>query len=107
MARSRLKKGDTVLVTAGKDRGKTGKVIKVLRNIDRVIVERINVVKRHQKGTSPQQPGGIVEKEASIHVSNAMPICPRTNKPTRVGSKRLEDGTRVRTSRRSGEVLSS
>jgi len=105
MAKIKLKKGDTVLVVAGKDRGKTGRVIRVLRDRDRLIVERVNMVKRHQRGTSPQQPGGIIEKEASLHVSNVMLVCPTTNKPTRIGCRQLADGTRVRVSRRSGEVV--
>jgi len=105
MAKANLKKGDTVLVVAGKERGKTGKVVRVLRDEDRVIVERINMIKRHQKPTSAQQPGGIVEKEAPLHVSNVMLVCPSTNKPTRIGRKQLADGKHVRVSRRSGEVL--
>jgi len=106
MAKANLKKGDTVLVVAGKERGKTGRVIRVLREEDRVIVERINMIKRHQKPASAQQPGGIIEKEAPLHVSNVMLVCPSTNKPTRIGRKQLGDGKRVRVSRRSGEVLS-
>jgi large subunit ribosomal protein L24 len=105
MAKSRLKKGDSVLVTAGKDRGKTGKIVKVVDDGERVLVERINMVKRHSKASGPQQPGGIVEKEAPVHASNVMPICPKTNKPTRVGRTRLKDGARARVARRSGELL--
>jgi large subunit ribosomal protein L24 len=105
VAKIKLRKGDTVLVVAGKDRGKTGRVIRVLRDRDRVIVERVNLVRRHQRGTSPQQPGGIVEKEAALHVSNVMMVCPATNKPTRVGQRQLADGTWARVSRRSKEVI--
>lgn len=105
MAKSRLKKGDSVLVTAGKDRGKTGKIVKIVDDGERVLVERINMVKRHSKASGPQQPGGIVEKEASVHASNVMPICPKTNKPTRVGRTQLKDGGRARVARRSGELL--
>ena len=105
MAKSRLKKGDSVLVTAGKDRGKTGKIVKVVDDGERVLVDRINMVKRHSKASGPQQPGGIVEKEAPVHASNVMPICPKTNKPTRVGRIRLKDGARARVARRSGELL--
>ena len=105
MAKSRLKKGDSVLVTTGKDRGKTGKVIKVIGDGERVLVERVNMVKRHSKATGPRQPGGIVEKEAPVHASNVMPLCPKTNKPTRVGRSQLKDGTRGRVARRSGEPL--
>ena len=104
MAKSRLKKDDTVMVIAGRERGKTGKVVRVFADRDRVIVERINMIKRHQK---PQgsNPGGIVEKEAPIHVSNVMVVCPNTNKPTRIGRRRLEDGASVRFSRRSGKDI--
>jgi large subunit ribosomal protein L24 len=105
MSKARLKKDDTVIVIAGKERGKTGKVVRVIPERDHVIVERINMIKRHQKPTGPQNPGGIIEKEASLHVSNVMLVCPKTNKPTRIGRKRLEDGHRVRVSRKSGEVL--
>ena len=94
-----------MLVTAGKDRGKTGKIVKVVDDGERVLVERINMVKRHSKPSGPQQPGGIVEKEASVHASNVMPICPKTNKPTRVGRTQLKDGVRARVARRSGELL--
>jgi len=89
------------MVIAGRERGKTGKVVRVLADRDRVLVERINMIKRHQKpqGTNP---GGIVEKEAAIHISNVMLVCPKTNKPTRVGRRRLDNGVTVRVSRRSG-----
>ena len=104
MAKARLKKDDTVMVIAGRERGKTGKVVRVFDDIDRVIVERINMIKCHQKpqGTNP---GGIIEKEAPIHVSNVMIVCPKTNKPTRIGRRRLEGGTTVRVSRRSGQDI--
>ena len=105
MSKARIKKGDTVIVTTGRERGKTGKVVRVLGDTDRVIVERVNVVKRHQKPQA-DNPGGIIEKESPIHLSNVMLLCPQTNKPTRVGRKRLEDGSGVRVSRRSGEVIS-
>jgi large subunit ribosomal protein L24 len=105
MPKARLKKDDTVIVIAGKERGKTGKVVRVIPDRDEVIVERINMIKRHQKPTGPQNPGGILEKEAPLHVSNVMLLCPKTNKPTRIGRKRLESGHRVRVSRKSGEVL--
>ena len=104
MAKAKIKKDDTVLVIAGRERGKSGKVVRVLREEDRVIVERINMVKRHQKPQG-QNPGGILEKEASLYLSNVMLVCPSTNKPTRVGRKRLENGKGVRVSRRSGEVI--
>ena len=105
MALRRLKKDDTVMVIAGKERGKTGKVLRVLAERDRVLIERVNLVKRHTKPRGVQQPGGIVEKEASIHMSNVLPICGRCNKPTRIGHRRLEDGRGLRLCRRCGELL--
>jgi len=105
MALRRLRKDDTVMVIAGRERGKTGKVLRVLPKKDRVLIERINLIKRHTKPRGVQQPGGIVEREAAIHISNVVPICGRCNKPTRVGSRRLDDGRAVRTCRRCGEQL--
>ena len=102
---TRLKKGDTVLVIAGKEKGKTGKILRVVPEKNRALVERLNMVKKHRKGRGPQSVGGIVEKEAGIHLSNLMLVDERSNKPTRLGVKRLEDGSRVRFSRRSGEMI--
>jgi len=102
---TRLKKGDTVLVIAGKEKGKTGKLLRVLQEKNRATVERLNMVKRHRKGRGPQTIGGIVEKESPMHLSNLMLVCDRCNKPTRIGARRLEDGTGVRTCHRCGEVL--
>ena len=93
------------MVIAGRERGKTGKVLRVLPAGDRVLIERVNMVKRHVKPRGVQQPGGIQEKEASIHTSNVLPICGRCNKPTRVGHRRLDDGHAGRTCRRCGEQL--
>ncbi|MFN2428223.1 MAG: 50S ribosomal protein L24 [Candidatus Binatia bacterium] len=104
MAKPNIKKGDTVIVIAGKDKGKTGKVVRVDSENDKVVVERIAVVKRHRKPRG-QEPGGIMEKETPIHVSNVMMLCPSVHKPTRVGRKKLEDGKSVRVSRVSGEVI--
>ena len=100
-----VRKDDNVMVVAGKERGKTGKVIKVLPKKERVLIERVNLVKRHSKPRSAQQPGGIVEKEASIHVSNVMVMCDPCNAPVRVGSRILEDGQKVRICRRCGQGL--
>ena len=105
MALRRLRKDDTVMVIAGRERGKTGKVLRVLAEKDRVLVERVNMVKRHTKPRGVQQPGGIVEKEASLHLSNVVPICPRCNKPTRVGTRRLDSGDGQRVCRRCGETF--
>ena len=100
-----VRKDDNVMVVAGKERGKTGKVIKVLPKKSRVLIERVNLVKRHTKARSPQQPGGIVEKEASIHVSNVMIMCDPCNAPVRIGHKILEDGQKVRVCRRCGQGI--
>ncbi len=99
-----IKKGDKVVVLAGRDKGKTGEVLKTIPARDRAIVQGVNMVKRH---TAPSQAGagGIVEKEATIHVSNLAHVDPSDDKPTRVGTKVLEDGRRVRYAKRSGEVI--
>ena len=103
-----IKKGDLVAVTAGKYKGKQGRVLEVLTEKERVRVEGVALVKRHLKpGKDPKNPnGGIMEKFGSVHWSNVLPVDPKTGKPTRVGSKVLEDGRKVRVARRSGEVLS-
>jgi large subunit ribosomal protein L24 len=100
-----IRKNDNVMVIAGKDRGKTGRIIKVLPREHRVVVERINLVKRHLRPRSAQQPGGIVEKEAPIDLSNIMVMCDPCNAPVRLGTKRLGDGEKVRVCRRCGENL--
>ena len=100
-----IRKNDSVMVIAGRERGKTGKVLRVLPDKDRVIVERVNLVKRHSKPKGPQQPGGIVEKEAAIHASNIMIMCDKCNAPVRVGRKVLADGKKIRICRRCSEAL--
>ena len=105
MGMLRLRKNDTVMVIAGRERGKTGKVLRVLAERDRVVIERVNLIKRHVKPRGPQQPGGIIEKEAALHVSNVLPICGRCNKPTRIGHQRPAGGRAVRVCRRCGEQL--
>ena len=100
----KIKKGDKVVVITGRDKGKSGEVLKVLRDADRVLVQGVHMVKRHTR-PSAGQAGGIVEKEAPIHISNVAHLDPKSNKPTRVGYKTLEDGRKVRVARRSGEVL--
>lgn len=101
---AKVKKGDRVIVIAGKDKGKTGDVVRSIPSENRVVVQGVNVVKRHQRPT-PMSAGGIIEKEAPIHVSNVAHIDPKDLKPTRIGFKTLEDGRKVRVSKRSGEVL--
>ena len=100
----KIRKGDTVVVIAGKDRGKQGSVLRAIPADWRVIVEGVNVVKRHTR-PSAGQPGGIVEKEAAIHISNVALVDPKSGKPTRVGRKRLEDGRNVRYAKASGEII--
>ena len=100
-----IRKNDSVMVISGKERGKTGKVLRVKPREDAVIIERINVVKRHTKPRGPQQAGGIIEKEASIPASNIMIMCDKCNAPVRIGQKLLADGNKVRVCRRCGEAL--
>jgi large subunit ribosomal protein L24 len=101
---AKIKKGDKVVVLAGRDKGKTGEVTKVIPAEDRVFVSGVNVVKRHTRPTQAD-PGGIKEKEASIHVSNVAVADPKTGEPTRVGFKTLENGRKVRFAKSSGEVI--
>ena len=105
MAIAHVRKGDTVIVVAGKERGKKGKVLRVLPEKGRVVVERINMIKKHQRPTQKIRQGGIIEREGAIHLSNVMLVDPASNKPTRVGMKALSDGKKVRVARRSGEML--
>jgi large subunit ribosomal protein L24 len=93
------------MVIAGRERGKTGKVLRVLPDKGRVIIERMNLVKRHSKPRGPQQPGGMVEKEAPLHASNVMIMCDKCNAPVRIGRKVLNDGTKIRICRRCNEAL--
>ena len=96
MAGIAIRKNDTVVVTAGKEKGKKGKVLKILRDKDRVIVEKVNFIKRHQKPTSAQKQGGIIEREGSLHLSNVMLFCEKCGKGVRVRRQRLDDGKVVR-----------
>lgn len=100
-----VKVGDKVIVIAGKDKGKTGKVLKTLPKKDRVVVEGINIQTRHQKARGPQEPGGIIKSEGAIHVSNVMVYNESLKKGTRVGYKVLEDGKKVRYMKADGETL--
>lgn len=100
-----VKKDDTVIVITGKDKGKKGRVIAAYPRENRVLVEGVNMVKKHTK-PSPQNPqGGIITQEAPIHVSNVMLIDPKTGQPTRIGYKILENGKKVRVAKKSGEVI--
>jgi len=103
----RIKTDDTVIVTAGKDRGKSGKVLRVDVKNSKVYVEGLNIVKRHQRPTPgrPNAPVGVIEKEGPIHVSNVAILDPKDNKPTRIGVVRREDGRRIRVTKRSQTEL--
>ncbi len=100
----RLKKGDQVIVRTGKDKGKSGEVLRMLPKENRALVQGVNMIKRHTRATQTSA-GGIVEKEATIHISNLAQIDPKDSKPTRTGVKVLKDGRRVRYAKRSGEVI--
>ena len=99
-----IKKGDTVKIVSGKEKGKTGKVLSILKDKNRNIVEKLNFVKRHQRPDAKSK-GGIVQKEGSIHASNVMVICGKCNKEIRIGHKILQDGEKVRVCRKCGELL--
>jgi len=106
----KIKKNDMVMIIAGNDRGKTGKILKVFPKINKVIIEGINIRKRHTKPTQKNPQGGILEKEATIHASNVMMLDPKTNEPTRLGAQIILDEKtgkkkRARVSKASGEMI--
>ena len=101
---AKIRKGDMVLVISGKDRGKSGRVLRVVDRGQRVIVEKLNMVQRHQRPTQKFPQGGIVEKEAPIHISNVM-LLDGKNRPVRVGFRVLEDGRKIRIARQTGEPV--
>ncbi len=100
----KVKKGDKVIVLTGKDRGKKGEILRTIPEENRVVVSGINIMKKHQRPTATNT-GGIITKEASIHVSNVAVLDPKSDKPTRIGFKVLENGEKVRVAKRSGEVI--
>lgn len=104
---ARIRKGDTVTVVTGADRGKRGEVLRVIPKEDRAVVQGVNIAKRHTKQSGVGQPGGIIEKEATIHLSNLKLIDPKTDKPTRVGFRVLEDGRKVRVAKATGNLVES
>ncbi len=101
----KIKKGDKVIVVAGKDKGATGTVLKTFASKDRVLVEGINMMKKHVRSSQFNPDGGVVEQEAPIHVSNVMLVDPKTKKPTRIGYKFEDDGKKVRFAKDSGQTL--
>lgn len=101
----KIRKDDQIMVVAGKEKGKTGKVIRVVPEKEKVYIEKLNMVKRHQKPSAKYKHGGIIEKEAPIAVSNVMILCAKCKGPVRIGRKLLEDKTKVRVCKKCGEVI--
>ncbi len=105
MSKLHIKKNDTVIVLAGNDKGKTGKVLKVLVDKNRAIVEGVRIVSKSTKPSAKNPQGGIIKQEAPIHISNLSLIDPKSGKPTRIAIKRTEDGKKVRIAKKSGEEI--
>ncbi|MDH5667522.1 MAG: 50S ribosomal protein L24 [Nitrospira sp.] len=105
LRKSRIKKGDTVIVISGRERGKSGKVLSVDRVAGRIVVEKVNIIKRHTKPNQQVKQGGILEREAPLNIAKVMLSCPVTQKPTRIGIRTLDDGRRVRFSKKSNETV--
>jgi len=105
MAQAHVRKGDTVIIIAGRERGKRGKVLRVFPAEGRLLVERLNMMKKHQKPTQKLRQGGIIEREAPLHLSNVMLVDPGSDKPTRVGIRMLTEGRKARVARKSGEII--
>ena len=103
--KTHIKKNDMVVVTKGKEKGKSGKVLRVMPEKGKAIVEKLNFIKRHSKPTQQMRQGGIIEKEAPLPLPNLMVLCPKCNKSVRVGRKKLEDGGKVRVCTKCGDVL--
>jgi len=101
----RIRKNDMVRVISGNDSGKEGKILKVFPSANRVIVEKVNMIKRHTRANKDVPQGGIIEKEGPINASNVMLVCPNSGKATRIGREILADGSRARVSKKSGEML--
>jgi len=101
----RVRKGDTVMIMTGKDKGKTGKVLEVDRSSRRVFVEKLNIIKRHMKPSQQHRQGGIIEKEGPIQISNVMIVCHNCGKTSRVGMRRIDDGQKLRYCKKCGEVI--
>jgi large subunit ribosomal protein L24 len=105
MADVHVRKGDTVAVIAGRERGKRGKVLSVLPGKGRVLVEHVNMIKRHQRPTQKLRQGGIIEREGPLHLSNVLLVCGRCDRPSRAGIKTLTDGRKMRVCKRCGESI--
>jgi len=101
----RIKKGDTALVLSGKNKGKSGRVLSVLPSKESIIIEGLNIIKRHTKPSKKYAQGGIIEKESPIHVSNVVLVCPKCSKPTRIGNAILDDRKKLRICKKCKEVI--
>jgi large subunit ribosomal protein L24 len=100
-----IKKNDTVMMISGDEKGKSGRVLSVMSSENRVLVESLNMIKRHIKPSKKYSQGGIIEKEAPVHLSKVMLVCPKCNQPTRLGNKILENGEKIRSCGKCGEVI--
>ena len=105
MAMAHVRKGDTVVVVAGKERGKRGKVLRVIPGKSRVLIEHVNMIKKHQRPTQKLRQGGIIEREGALHLSNVLLVCGRCDRPVRIGIKVLADDRKVRICKRCGEPI--
>ena len=105
MLKVKIRRGDTVTVLTGKERGKRGKVLRVMPDASRVLVEHVNMIKKHQRPTQKLRQGGIIEREGPIHLSNVQVVCGRCDRPSRTGVKILDDGRKIRVCRRCGESI--
>jgi large subunit ribosomal protein L24 len=105
MLKVKIRRGDTVTVLTGKERGKRGKVLRVMPDASRVLVEHVNMIKKHQRPTQKLRQGGIIEREGPIHLSNVQVVCGHCDRPSRTGVKILDDGRKIRVCRRCGESI--
>jgi large subunit ribosomal protein L24 len=100
-----IKKNDTIIVIVGKEKGKSGRVLSVYPAKDQILIEKVNIIKRHMKPTRKYTQGGIIEKEAPLHISNVKLVCPKCSKPTRIGNSLMKDGRKLRTCLKCREVI--
>ncbi|MBW2222294.1 MAG: 50S ribosomal protein L24 [Deltaproteobacteria bacterium] len=105
LAKLHFKKDDQAIVIAGKEKGKSGKILSMISKKECVLIEKVNLVKRHSRPSAKNRQGGIIEKEAPIHISNVMILCSKCNSPVRIGRKTLEDGKKVRYCKKCGEFI--
>ena len=105
LAKLHFKKDDQAIVIAGKEKGKSGKILRMISKKECVLIEKVNLVKRHSRPSTKNRQGGIIEKESPIHISNVMILCSKCNSPVRIGRKTLEDGKKVRYCKKCGEFI--